>query len=68
MYLFPDVKEMDTPGKLKQFLDDLSSGKLHREFHYGPDPVAEQKQVKYIVNYTFLVLNIIILIILSGRR
>jgi len=37
MYLFPDYKEMNEPGKLKQFLQDLYSGKLHREFHYGPD-------------------------------
>ncbi len=28
---------LQTPGKLKQFLQDLYSGKLHREFHYGPD-------------------------------
>lgn len=26
------------PGKLKQFVLDLHSGKLHREFHHGPDP------------------------------
>ncbi|XP_042638170.1 endoplasmic reticulum resident protein 44 [Orycteropus afer afer] len=26
------------PGKLKQFIFDLHSGKLHREFHHGPDP------------------------------
>ena len=38
MYLFSDFKEMNIPGKLKQFLQDLYSGKLHREFHYGPDP------------------------------
>ncbi|CAH0720693.1 unnamed protein product, partial [Brenthis ino] len=37
MYLFPDYKDMETPGKLKEFLQDLYSGKLHREFHYGPD-------------------------------
>ena len=24
-----------------QFLQDLYSGKLHREFHYGPDKVSE---------------------------
>lgn len=29
-----------TDGLLKQFVDDLHSGKLHREFHYGPDPVT----------------------------
>ncbi|EDW37878.1 GL21325 [Drosophila persimilis] len=38
MYLFPHFSDMYTPGKLKQFLQDLYSGKLHREFHYGPDP------------------------------
>ncbi|CAG9096453.1 hypothetical protein JYU34_007328 [Plutella xylostella] len=37
MYLFPDYKDMETPGRLHQFLQDLYSGKLHREFHYGPD-------------------------------
>lgn len=37
MYLFPDIKQMEVPGKLKQFIMDLYSGKLHREFHYGPD-------------------------------
>ncbi|XP_026478287.1 endoplasmic reticulum resident protein 44-like [Ctenocephalides felis] len=37
MYLFPDFKDMHIPGKLKQFLQDLYNGKLHREFHYGPD-------------------------------
>ncbi|XP_022187839.2 endoplasmic reticulum resident protein 44 isoform X1 [Nilaparvata lugens] len=38
MYLFPDIKDMETPGKLLQFIKDLYSGKLHREFHHGPDP------------------------------
>ncbi|XP_058828840.1 endoplasmic reticulum resident protein 44 [Topomyia yanbarensis] len=37
MYLFPSFKDMFVPGKLKQFLNDLYSGKLHREFHYGPE-------------------------------
>jgi endoplasmic reticulum resident protein 44 len=33
------------PGKLKQFVQDLHSGKLHREFHYGPDqPHAHHHQ------------------------
>jgi endoplasmic reticulum resident protein 44 len=30
--------DIDRPGMLKQFIDDLNSGKLHREFHQGPDP------------------------------
>ena len=29
------------PGKLKQFIADLHSGKLHREFHHGPDPIQK---------------------------
>uniref|UniRef100_A0A0K8TS55 Putative endoplasmic reticulum resident protein 44-like isoform x2 n=1 Tax=Tabanus bromius TaxID=304241 RepID=A0A0K8TS55_TABBR len=41
MYLFPNFKDMYKPGKLKQFLEDLYSGKLHREFHYGPE-ITEQ--------------------------
>lgn len=45
MYLFPDIKDMDTPGKLKEFLQDLYSGKLHREFHYGPDTPTETNQI-----------------------
>ncbi|EFO27224.2 hypothetical protein LOAG_01253 [Loa loa] len=38
MYLFPDMKLLTVPGKLRQFILDLHSGKLHREFHHGPDP------------------------------
>jgi len=38
MYLFPKYEDAQIPGKLKEFLKDLYSGKLHREFHYGPDP------------------------------
>ncbi|VDN03722.1 unnamed protein product [Thelazia callipaeda] len=37
MYLFPDINELTVPGKLRQFVLDLHSGKLHREFHHGPD-------------------------------
>ena len=36
MYLFKDYNKMNDPGELKRFLADLYSGKLHREFHYGP--------------------------------
>ncbi|OQV11722.1 Endoplasmic reticulum resident protein 44 [Hypsibius exemplaris] len=38
MYLFPDFKDITTYGKIKTFIDDLHSGKLHRVFHYGFDP------------------------------
>lgn len=41
MYLFPKFEDMEIPGKLRQFLLDLYSGKLHREFHYGPDTPTE---------------------------
>nr|XP_039251818.1 endoplasmic reticulum resident protein 44-like isoform X1 [Styela clava] len=37
MYLFPHFNDLSVPGKLKSFLEDLHSGKLHREFHHGPD-------------------------------
>ncbi len=40
MYLFPDAKRLGDSGVLKKFIEDLHSGKLHREFHYGPDPVS----------------------------
>merc|ERR1712141_875052 len=43
MYLFPKTEEMEVPGKLKEFLQDLYSGKLHREFHYGPDKVTSEE-------------------------
>ncbi|XP_033358314.1 endoplasmic reticulum resident protein 44 isoform X2 [Bombus vosnesenskii] len=38
MYLFPNFHDIHIEGRLKGFLQDLYSGKLHREFHYGPDP------------------------------
>lgn len=38
MYLFPSFNDIHKSGKLKEFVLDLFSGKLHREFHYGPDP------------------------------
>jgi len=44
MYLFPKYEDMRTPGKVRQFLLDLYSGKLHREFHYGPDDEEEKPE------------------------
>ena len=41
MYLFPKFEDMHVPGRLKQFLQDFYSRKLHRDFHYG----VEQKAV-----------------------
>ncbi|KAH7646178.1 endoplasmic reticulum protein 44 [Dermatophagoides farinae] len=40
MYMFPNFDDIRTPGKLKQFIQELYSGKLHREFHFGPDPTS----------------------------
>ncbi|KAF7272095.1 endoplasmic reticulum protein 44 [Rhynchophorus ferrugineus] len=44
MYLFRNYQDIETPGKLKQFIQDLYSGKLHREFHYGPDTDSETEK------------------------
>ena len=39
MYLFPkSFKDIGTDQALAKFVTDLHSGKLHREFHNGPDP------------------------------
>lgn len=49
MYLFPKFDDMYIPGKLKKFVEDLHNGKLHREFHYGPeqtDDNAEKNDIK----------------------
>ncbi|KAI6203142.1 hypothetical protein M3Y94_00522200 [Aphelenchoides besseyi] len=44
MYLFPSYNDISVPGKLRQFVLDLNSGKLHREFHHGPDPQSRTTQ------------------------
>lgn len=44
MYVFPEFSDIYKPGKLKRFVSDLHSGKLHREFHYGPDPASEEEK------------------------
>ncbi|XP_018372127.1 PREDICTED: endoplasmic reticulum resident protein 44 isoform X2 [Trachymyrmex cornetzi] len=45
MYLFNDFNDIFVEGKLKAFLQDLYSGKLHREFHYGPDITNNEMSV-----------------------
>ncbi|CAI5446952.1 unnamed protein product [Caenorhabditis angaria] len=37
MYLFPDMSQLAVPGKLREFIADLHSGKLHKEFHENLD-------------------------------
>lgn len=41
MYQFQNFNDIHVPGKLKEFVLDLFSGKLHREFHYGPDDTKQ---------------------------
>lgn len=41
MFVFPSLNDMHIPGKLKQFVQDLHSGKLHREFHNGPEHAGD---------------------------
>ncbi|CAG0914477.1 unnamed protein product [Notodromas monacha] len=50
MYLFPDASKLGVPGAVKTFLSDLHSGKLHREFHYGPDPVTDSNLLEVAGN------------------
>ncbi len=54
MYLYPDFKTFSEGENLKQFVDDLNSGKLHREFHNGPDPVGlpnlQNVQFEIVIN------------------
>jgi len=44
MYLWPHTpkSDIDKGSLLKQFIGDLHSGKLHREFHHGPDPMEKK--------------------------
>ncbi|CAF1398878.1 unnamed protein product [Rotaria magnacalcarata] len=41
MFLFPDVNQLSKDGKLLEFVKDLHSGKLHREFHNPPPPTQQ---------------------------
>lgn len=43
MYVYPHANMFD-PDLLKRFIHDLQTGKLHREFHHGPD-TPQQKQI-----------------------
>lgn len=45
MYLFPEYNDIFKPGMLKKFVADLYSGKLHREFHNGPDVSNERSEI-----------------------
>ena len=41
------------PDALLMFIRDLHTGKLHREFHHGPDPTAPPRQPVEVSSYTF---------------
>ena len=61
------------PGKLKAFIDDLHSGKLHRQFHGAPEviyTVIANLHDKYDIIYFSLntsMNNHVILVILKNR-
>lgn len=44
MYVLPNFEDIHVPGKLKAFIDDLHSGKLHRQFHGAPEPEHKHEQ------------------------
>jgi len=46
MYLFSKYEDIRVPGKVKNFLEDMYNGKLHREYHYGPDKEAKVEEKK----------------------
>lgn len=48
MYLFPDFNQLELNQNLLHFVNDLHSGKLHREFHNGPDPTTSASKVEEI--------------------
>ncbi|KAM8704433.1 hypothetical protein ACLKA7_008957 [Drosophila subpalustris] len=41
MYVFPNYTDIHTPGKLKQFINNLFSGQLHTSFHITQAESAE---------------------------
>jgi len=43
MYQFPSKKDFRNHVHLKIFIDDLYSGKLHREYHLGPQDISSDQ-------------------------
>lgn len=43
MYQFPATSDYRNHEHLKKFIDDLYSGKLHREYHLGPQDSSVQE-------------------------
>jgi endoplasmic reticulum resident protein 44 len=50
MFLFPDIKEMSQDGKLLQFVKDLHSEKLHRDFHNPPPPTQQTPTTTVVID------------------
>ena len=48
MYLFKKFSNVDVPGKLKKFVQDLHSGKLHQDFHNPPAHDEEDHDIQEI--------------------
>lgn len=48
MYVFPDKNKKYYEGEnLKEFIMDLNSGKLHRDFHSGSDQIIQMPNVQF---------------------
>ena len=46
MYIFPSYDDLSVKGKLREFIVDLNSGKLHHEYHHGPSIKTEEMNVE----------------------
>merc|ERR1712106_70887 len=46
MYLFSKYEDIRLRGRVKSFLEDMYNGKLHREYHYGPDKTTKKEENK----------------------
>jgi len=46
MYQFPENSDYKNHEHLKTFIDDLYSGKLHREYHLGPEKITSIKEIR----------------------
>ncbi|CAG2100985.1 unnamed protein product, partial [Medioppia subpectinata] len=46
MYLFPNYADLNKTGVFAKFIADLHSGKLHREFHFGPEDETQTENTE----------------------
>lgn len=52
MYVFPNYDDAAIPGRLKAFINDFFSGKLHREYHFGPETIEISEKSQADVTIT----------------